>query len=615
MSRPRAELVLDHLPQSPTGKAAKAFGAYYTDAAVAQFLVRWALRSPHDTLADPSFGGGVFLAAASEYIQQLGGDPGQQIFGVELDEEVHGRTGAALEAHFSLSQKNLIHSNFFDVEPQRLRLNALVGNPPFIRYQRFTGAERDKAIQRAAEQGATLGKLSSSWAAFVVHSTALLNLGGRLGLVIPAELGHAAYARPVLEYLARSFGRVTLLTFHKKLFPHLSQDTLLLLAEGRRSEAEPNAVFELLDLHSAADLAALHPPSGARRHSRCPEGDRPSGAWSALRPEGDRPHPSAQILDTPALTSGRERLLEYWIPHTARELYQGLRDSPQTFHLGEIADIGIGYVTGNNLFFHLSPEQVEQWNIPPAFLKPAVRRGRALRGLRFTQSDWRVAVQKGEAGYLLHISPEAVLPVGVKQYLQHGEAVGVHEAYKCRARKPWYTVPHVYQPDAFLTYMSSETPRLVANQAKVVAPNSLHILRLKFPPAFGMGRSFPLGQATARTPRGWSARAIAALWHTSLTRLSAEIEGHAMGGGMLKIEPGEAEKMVLPKLDADIEKLEALADVLDRLMKKGQIEQAQNLADQLILREGLGLAEKEVVALSLASQYLSLRRQRKLPGL
>ncbi|WP_299432217.1 N-6 DNA methylase [uncultured Meiothermus sp.] len=577
---------LGQLPPGPTGEAAKAFGAYYTDATVARLLVRWALRSPHDTLADPSFGGGVFLATASERIQQLGGDARRQIFGVELDQEVYGHTATMLDSLYSINRDHLICGDFFDVQPQRLRLNAVVGNPPFIRYQRFTGAGRDKAIRRAAEQGVILGKLSSSWAAFVVHSAALLYPGGRLGLVIPAELGHAAYARPVLQYLARSFEHVTLLTFRKKLFPALSQDVLLLLAEGRRSYAEPTAVFALLDLHSASDLEALH-----------------------------LPHPNSQILDTPALTSSRKRLLEYWIPHTARELYQDLRDSPQTFHLGEIADVGIGYVTGNNDFFHLSPEQAQQWSIPQEFLNPAVRRGRILRGLRFTQADWDVAVQKGEAGFLLHISPTAELPSGLRQYLQQGQVNRIHRAYKCRVRQPWYAVPHVYQPDAFLTYMSGETPRLVANEARVVAPNTLHTLRLKFPPALQVGGGFPFSRATAHTPRGWSAKAVAVLWQTSLTRLSAEIEGHPMGGGMLKIEPGEAEKIVLPRFEAGTKKLEHLADELHRLIKNGQVEQAQNLADQLILREGLGMAEKDVVALSQASQYLSLRRQRKLAGL
>src|SRR5690554_374549 len=35
---------------------AKAFGAYYTDTAVADFLVRWAVRDPGDVVLDPSSG-------------------------------------------------------------------------------------------------------------------------------------------------------------------------------------------------------------------------------------------------------------------------------------------------------------------------------------------------------------------------------------------------------------------------------------------------------------------------------------------------------------------------------------------------------------------------------
>jgi hypothetical protein len=136
-------------------------------------------------------------------------------------------------------------------------------------------------------------------------------------------------------------------------------------------------------------------------------------------------------------------------------------------------------------------------------------------------------------------------------------------------------------------------PHLVTNEAGAVAPNSLHLVRLTAP--------------------GWSAKALAALWQTSLTRLSVELEGHAMGGGMLKIEPGEAERIVLAK-PADTTELEALADELDILIKKGRAEQAQTLADQVILREGLGLTKKEIAALSQAGQYLRLRRQRKLAG-
>lgn len=553
------------LPDNPRGEAAKVMGAYYTDAAVARFLVCWALRAPHETLADPAFGGGVFLAAASEHLQRLGGHPGQQIYGVEIDPAVRQHTAAVLEAHFSIPAQHLFCANFFELKPPDLRVDCMVGNPPFIRYQRFGGMAREKALRRAAEQGVELSKLAGSWAAFVVHAAAFLRPGGRLGMVIPAELGHAAYARPVLEYLAETFKQVSLITFREKLFPHLSQDVLLLLAEGWQERAESGSHFALLDLRSAADLETRQ-----------------------------LPYASKAALEVFALTSGRERLPLYWIPPAARELYRGLRDAPQTFRLGQVADVGIGYVTGNNDFFHLSPAQAEQWNIPQAFLKPAVRRGGALRGLRFTEADWNKAVQKGEAGFLLHLPPEAELPPGVRQYLRQGQINRVHLAYKCRARQPWYSVPHVHRPDAFLSYMSGHSPHLVANEVGAVAPNSLHVVRLK-----------------ATTPL--SAKALAALWQTSLTRLSVELEGHAMGGGMLKLEPGEAKRVVLA-MALNTTRLEALANELDSLLKNGQVDQAQTLADRVVLLEGLGLTQQEVTTLSGASQYLRLRRQRKLAG-
>ncbi len=564
------------LPDNPRGEAAKAMGAYYTDAAVARFLVRWALRAPHETAADPAFGGGVFLAAASEHLQRLGGHPGQQIYGVEIDPAVRRRTAAVLEAHFSIPAQHLFCADFFELKPPDLRevaslsgqaepvhlVDCMLGNPPFIRYQRFGGTSREKALRRAAEQGVKLSKLAGSWAAFVVHSAAFLRPGGRLGMVVPGELGHAAYARPVLEYLTEFFKQVSLITFREKLFPHLSQDVLLLLAEGWQERAESGDHVALLDLQSAADLETLQ-----------------------------LTHASKAALEVFSLISGREHLPLYWIPPAARELYRGLRDAPQTFRLGQLADVGIGYVTGNNDFFHLSPAQAKQWDIPEAFLKPAVRRGRVLRGLRFTQADWNRAVQKSEAGFLLHIPPEAELPPGVRLYLQQGQTNRVHQAYKCRVRQPWYSVPHVHQPDAFLTYMSGHAPHLVANEAGAVAPNSMHILRLR---------------ATAPL----SAKALAALWQTSLTRLSVELEGHAMGGGMLKLEPGEAERVVLAR-PTDISGLEALADELDSLLKKGRADQALALADRVILLEGLGLTQQEVTTLSGASQYLRLRRQHK----
>src|SRR5437879_4391576 len=109
----------------------KELGAYYTSDSVARFLVNWAIRTSNDTVLDPSFGGGVFLRAASERISLLGGDPIKQLYGIELDPATHCKIGDSLSAH-SVSYANLTLNNFFDVEPLPVnQVTAIVGNPPF----------------------------------------------------------------------------------------------------------------------------------------------------------------------------------------------------------------------------------------------------------------------------------------------------------------------------------------------------------------------------------------------------------------------------------------------------------------------------------------------------
>ena len=73
-------------------------------------------------------------------------------------------------------------------------------------------------------------------------------------MVIPFEISHASYARPILEHLSLRFETINFLTFRKKLFPDLSEDTLLLLADNRR-DASVAARFQILDLAHSGSLA------------------------------------------------------------------------------------------------------------------------------------------------------------------------------------------------------------------------------------------------------------------------------------------------------------------------------------------------------------------------
>ncbi|MGC8638842.1 MAG: N-6 DNA methylase [Isosphaeraceae bacterium] len=138
---------------------AKSMGAYYTDVQDADFLAWWAIRSPLQTMLDPAFGEGVFLRSGSERLTQLGGRPENQVYGAEIDSPVFDRTSDRMVRAYALNRKHLIHADFFSIDPQTLKVDVAIGNPPFIRYQRFTGAMRKLALFRCAAQGVRLPEL------------------------------------------------------------------------------------------------------------------------------------------------------------------------------------------------------------------------------------------------------------------------------------------------------------------------------------------------------------------------------------------------------------------------------------------------------------------------
>jgi adenine-specific DNA-methyltransferase len=537
----------------------KALGAFYTDAEVANFLVWWTVRSSTDTVIDPSFGGGVFLRSACDRLVRLGGDPSRQVYGVEIDAKVHDQITIQFQQDFGIRKQQLILGDFFALSGNTApRIDVVVGNPPFIRYQRFFGEIRRRALLRAKEHGLKLSELSSSWLPFLIHSISLLNEGGRLGMVLPVELTHAGYAKPVLEYLAAQFSQVTFLTFQKRLFPELSEDTLLLLAEGKGADGTSRLLWH--------DL---------------PHAD----ALKELRLSDRRPLPATPLAAD--IADGNQRLIEYFVPQKARDLYREIKKHAATRRLGDLADVGIGYVTGANDFFHLDAAQASALKVPRQFLRPAVRRGRSLTGLLFTKNDWYDGLKTGATAFLLHIKPGQVLPAAVARYVDAGKRQGVANAYKCRMRSPWFSVPHVYRPDAFLSYMSGTIPRCVANNAGAVAPNSLHVVRIR--PSIGL-----------------NGNGLAVLWQTSLSAFSAEIEGHSLGGGMLKLEPREAENVLLPMPVLSGRVISDFADELNALARRGIATEEQ--ANRELLQRGLGLTKNDCELLGQAAMALRSRR-------
>ena len=474
----------------------KRSGAYFTPEDVSATLVAWACRKPTDRMIDPSCGDGQFLALHRNSV------------GIEQN---------PISAHQAIERAPgaLVHEGDFFTWATETgeRFECAAGNPPFIRYQTFKGEIRRRAFDLCLDLGAKFSGLSSSWAPFLVATAGLLKRGGRMAFVVPAEIGHAPYAAPLLDYLVASFSTVQIIAVRRKLFPGVSEDCWLLYTEGFGGKADA------LDLTIVDEFKPMRtPPTATMRIDL----DEWRDVWN-------------------------RRLRPYLLPASVRSLYGLALADPETKRLSEFANVGIGYISGDNDFFHLRPSEAKRLGIPSVFLQPSLRNGRAMPDNQITKATVDAWTKSDDQVLLLRLNRDQELPKAVRHYLDSSAGREARLGYKCRHRSPWYAVPDVQIPDFVMSYMSGRNVNLVRNAAGVSCTNSIHSVRVR-----------DRALASKLLPR----------WSTPFVRLSCELEGHALGGGMLKLEPREAGRIVFPSIatigKADDEELEEAIGSMQR---------------------------------------------------
>lgn len=500
----------------------KARGAFFTPAAIADYLAGWAIRAPSDRVLEPSCGEARFLISAAGRLRALGarGALAGRLYGIEIHAQSAASAARLLRAEGV--RGHIATGDFFVAEAGR-DFNVILGNPPFVRYQDFSGAARARSLEVALAQGVRLSGLASSWAAFVIRAAEHLHPEGRLALVLPAELLSVGYAAEVRRFLLRRFARLRLVAFEERVFPGVLEDVVLLLAEGSGGATG----FELRQTRNAATLAA---------------DDRGWTPYAAS--EGDKWTPALMADD-------------------AFAAYEALRGA----HCETLADWGrtyLGAVTGANGFFALNAAEAAA--LPePERLRISPPGTRHLRGLGFGESEWQAALAAGGRAQLF--MPGDTPSAAARRRIAAGETAGIARAYKCRMRSPWWRVPLVEIPDLFLTYMNHDRPRLIANFAKAHILNSLYGVKL----------------VAERRALGLELLPLACL--NSVTLLGAEIVGRSYGGGLLKLEPREADRLPVPSVARLVEaapRLRSVRAAAEAALAAGNVEAAAGLVDPIL---------------------------------
>jgi adenine-specific DNA-methyltransferase len=492
-------------------------GGYYTPPDLAQFLVRWIKEIGPRSILEPSCGDGAFISA----LAKVGGFKGATLTGFEIDPDEAAkarRRARECKVKADISSADFLRWSLDSLEwtlerPPLQRQNifdAVIGNPPFVRYQ-YLPSEFQGYSQRIFDISQLhFTKHTNAWVPFVIASMELLKPGGRLAMVVPAEIIHVMHAQSLRSYLGAQCSRIVIVDPEEIWFSETLQGAVLLMAQKKTSPIERN---EGVGIYPVRDRQFTHlAPAAVFTAPRPINGATVAGKW------------------TRALLSV-----------STRELFDELEAHIKVHRFNEIAAVDVGIVTGANKFFLVDDKTVERFGLQK-WAHPMFGRSEHCPGIIYDNQQHQENARIGHpTNFIWFQSDQAIKDTRARAYVQLGERQNLHTRFKCRVRSPWYAVPSVYATEVGMLKRCHHIPRLILNRAGAYTTDTAYRIRSKA-----------------------SADLLVACFLNPLTALSAELEGRHYGGGVLELVPSEIEKLLIPlptEISFDLKRVDAAVRV------------------------------------------------------
>ena len=509
-------------------------GAYYTPLLLAEMMVGlFANENTIISVLEPSCGDGVFLDAAIK--KSLNKAVGE-IVAIEIDKE---EVKKAKEFTKGLKNVKVYNEDFFDYYnriSERKRYDLILGNPPYVRYQYLEESQRELLSDILMSQGMKANKLINTWVGFMVACVNLLSENGKIAFVIPAEIMQVAYAEDLRLFLADKLSKITLITFEELVFPDIEQEVVVFI--GEKSGQEKG--IRIVELNNLEDLQSF---------------DIESNGFQKLQ-------------------HVHEKWTKYFTDNEENALIKLIKADKRFQKLSDVALINVGITTGNNKYFSVNQDTVNEYELHDV-VRPLIGRSSHANSLYFEEDDWRKNVSNGKAAYLIDFPELNIEDFSEKhrKYILQGEEEKENTGYKCRIRDKWYCIPSVWVPDAFFLRRNNLYPKFVLNCCDAVSTDTMH--RIKF-------------------NEGIDSERIVLSYYNSVSFAFTELCGRSYGGGVLEILPGEAGNIMIPKLDnIPIQQIRDILKQVDRIIRQGDnIETALDIVDKEILVNALGYDKK-----------------------
>ncbi|TXH62522.1 MAG: SAM-dependent methyltransferase [Thiothrix sp.] len=532
--------------------AQKLRGGYYTPYDLAHFLARWVAEISPDRLLEPSCGDGVFFDAIGKAIN----NNKLSVFGFELEEEESEK--AKLRARDAgLEKSSIINRDFLSWAIENFGVNdvqfdAVVGNPPFIRYQYLPEVFQKYAEQVFKKLDLSFTKHTNAWVPFILASMHFLRPGGRLAMVVPSEIIHVSHAQSLRSYLGRECKRLVIIDPEELWFSNTLQGAVIILAEKKQDKTDKEEGVGIYPV-KGREFIKLN-PFDVFSYPQAINGKTIQGKWTRA-----------------------------FLDKQTRLLIDELEEHKNVHRFRKIAQVDVGIVTGANKFFLVSDEVVEKHKLKK-WAHPMFGRSEHCPGIIYDSHQHEENSSKGHPTNFLWFNETTTrIDHSAKEYIKMGESQSLHTRYKCRIRAPWYTVPSVYSTEIGMLKRSHNTPRLILNNIGAYTTDTAYRIR----------------------SNTVTAKQLVSCFINPLTALSAELEGRHYGGGVLELVPSEIERLLIPLPENNKVDLASL----DNAFRNSSTEEILTTHGGIILN-GIGLSTENQECLLNAWNKLKNRRQR-----
>lgn len=434
---------------------------------------------------DPAFGTGSFYSALNSVFPPT---KIEAAIGFEIDEH-YGKPTLEL---WEKTELNYQLADFTRQEPplNEEKYNLIICNPPYVRHHHINGQKERLQAQALDAANMKLSGLAGLYCHFMALAHPWMKKNGIAGWLIPSEFMDVNYGQAVKNYLLHE---VTLLQIHRFDPRDVQFDDALV----------SSAVVWFENKKPGKDHKAKFTYGGTI--------DKPT-------------HEKEVSFSMLAIE-------KKW----TRFPLSGEREESNAPKISDFFVVKRGIATGDNKYFVMTREQIEDRGLPFEQFRPILPSPRYLDSIE---------VKADESGYpdiknqlfvldcklpldeVKRVYPELYL------YLAEGIQSGVSERYLCKSRKIWYSQENRPESQFYCTYIGrsdneGKKPfRFVLNRSKAIVSNSYLILYPK-----------PHLEKKIKQNPELSERLFNAL--NQITKQAMLDESRVYGGGMHKMEPKE----------------------------------------------------------------------------